>query len=73
MPRDQQVLQHRHMTEQACVLKRPRDAGMCNGMRWITSDVLPLENYLAVRGPIEAADAIENAGLARPVGPDKRL
>ncbi len=67
---DHGVLQHGHVREQVDGLERPGDAepGDLRGLQ--RHDALPLEPHVAVVGPVQAGDGVEQRRLARPVRTD---
>ena len=71
MPRGQQVLQHRHLREQFAMLERAREAEARDLVRRARADRRPAEADGALPA-IDAADAIEHAGLAGAVRSDQR-
>ena len=70
--RHQEVLQHRHVSEQLAVLERARQPEPRHRVRPGAGDVAALEQDAAAARPVDAADAVEDAGLARAVGTDQR-
>src|SRR5262245_13982455 len=67
MAADLHVVQHGHALEQGNVLERARDAKLRAMMRLEGRDVLAVEGDAPAARPIDATDAVEDAGLARPV------
>src|SRR6267154_2609053 len=70
MAADEEVVEHRHALEERDVLEGPRDAESRAGGRAEAGDLLALEPHLSLRGPVDAADAVDEARLAGAVGPD---
>jgi hypothetical protein len=67
---DLHVVQHRHPFEEGDVLEGACDPQHRAPMGPQRRDVLPVEEDASAVGPIDAADAVEDAGLARAVGAD---
>src|SRR5680860_211401 len=65
-----QVLQDRCSLDQADVLEGAADAHGGPRMHRHLRDVLPPVTHFALRGLVEAGDAVEQRGLACPVGTD---
>ena len=70
VPADLDVVEHGHALEQGDVLEGPRDPELGAPVRLEAGDVVPVEADVAARGRVDAADAVEDAGLARAVGAD---
>jgi hypothetical protein len=68
---DHDVLEHRHGREQREVLEGPADTEPGDAMAGQAEDGPALEQDVAVVGRVEAAEAIEERGLAGAVGPDE--
>ena len=71
MPADQQIFQHGHLREQFAVLERARDAKPRDLVRRSGRYVLAAKPDAALAA-IDAADAVEHAGLAGAVRTDQR-
>ncbi len=73
MHADEHVLQHAHLVEQALVLERARDAQCGDGVRRPSDQVgaAVVEGDAARRRAVEAADHVEDRGLARAVRADQ--
>ncbi len=69
--RNEQVLFHRHVVECPRNLESPRDTQPAGAGRTQIRDVPPFEPDAAMVGPIDAADHIEDGGLAGAVGTDQ--
>jgi hypothetical protein len=67
----QQVFQHRHLRKQLAVLERSRKPEPCDLVRLAAGDVVAAKTDLS-RATVDAAHAIEHAGLARTVRANKR-
>ena len=65
------VLDHRHRREQPCVLERPAEAQNGPAVRRLVRHVAAQEENPAGCRSHEAADRIEDRGLAGPVGTDE--
>ena len=71
MPGDQQVFDHRHVRHQLAVLEGARQPEPGDGMRPARRELLPVEIDATARRSVDAADAVEHAGLAGAVGTDQ--
>ncbi len=71
VPAGQQVVEHRHLRKQLAVLERAREPEPRDLVRRAAGDVLAAEADRAVAA-IDAADAVEHAGLAGAVRADQR-
>ena len=71
MAAGQQIVQHRHLRKQFAVLEGARDAEPRDLVRRAAGDVLAAEADRAAAA-IDAADAVEHAGLAGAVRADQR-
>ncbi len=67
---EQQVVEDGHAREQTQVLERSRDADACCLMRFAAQDRDAVEFDASALRPIQAADRIQQAGLARAIGTD---
>ena len=67
---DEDVLQGAHLGEQADVLERPGDAGLRHPGRVVGQLPAPVDDP-ARRRLQQPGEAVEERGLARPVGPDE--
>src|SRR5207248_5601680 len=67
---DEEVVEHRHALEEGDVLEGAGDPEARAGGRPQAGDVLALELHLPLRGPVDAADAVDEAGLAGAVRAD---
>ena len=67
----QQIIQHAHLRKKLAVLERSREAEPRDLMRRTPGNVLAAETDGAAAA-IDAADAVERAGLAGAVGADQR-
>ena len=65
---DLDIVQNGHAFEESDVLEGARDPQLGALMRLQGGDVAPVEEDLSVAGRVDAADAIEDAGLASTVG-----
>ncbi len=63
-------LQHAHAPEQGDILERARDPQLGPLVRFQARDVAAVEHDPSAGGRVDAADAIEDAGLAGAVGAD---
>jgi hypothetical protein len=68
---DQHVVAHAELAEQRDVLERAADAQACHAVARQPGQPGAVERDMASAGPIEAADAVEQRGLAGPVGTDQ--
>ena len=64
VPAEHDVVEHRHAGEQRDVLKRAGDAERGDLRRTQPGDVAALETDRATGRPVEAADHVEQRGLA---------
>src|SRR5262249_13101041 len=64
------VVEDGHALEQRYVLERPRDPELRPLVGPERRDVAPVEDDAPPGRPVDAADAVEDARLARAVGPD---
>ena len=64
------VVDHAHPRERPELLERARDAQPAHAVRGEAGEPLAVQAHLARVGMIEAADDLEQRGLARPVRPD---
>ncbi len=71
VPAHHDVLQRRHLVEEADVLEGARDAQPGDLRREHAGDLATLEADGARRGPVDAGDGVEQRGLAGPVGADQ--
>ena len=71
VPAGQKIFQHAHLREQFAMLERARKPEPRDVVRRAAGDVLASEADCAAAA-IDAADAIEHAGLAGAVRPDQR-
>jgi hypothetical protein len=69
--RHEEILEHCHVAEQLAVLEGPRQAEPGHRVRPAAGHVASLEHDAAAAGAVDPADAVEDAGLARAVGPDQ--
>src|SRR5215831_16221287 len=67
----QQVFQHRHLRKQLAVLERSRKPEPCDLVRLAAGDGVAAKTDLSLAA-VDAADAIEHAGLARAVRANER-
>jgi hypothetical protein len=72
MPRSQQILQGRQAVEELNILEGPGDTQLGPLIDGGMGDLLPVEKNGPALGAIEPIDAIQQAGLARPVRADDR-
>src|SRR5216684_5233863 len=72
MPPDHDVVEHAHMMKQREVLEGAADAepGPCVGIE--RGDVAAAIEQMAFGRPVAARDAVDDRGLAGPVGGDNR-
>ena len=78
VPAEHQVVQHRHVLEQLDVLERtgdpqPGDAVRCEAVDTMRPALTVRERDRALLGPVQPAQTVEQARLARTVGTDQRL
>ena len=66
----QQVVDQRHLAEDARHLEGAADAAMGDDVRRLAGDALAGDEHVAVVGPVEAADAVHQRGLAGAVDAD---
>ena len=71
MPAGEQIVEHRHRSKQLAVLERAGEAELRDLVRRPSRDILVAKADRAVAA-IDAADAVEHAGLAGAVRPDER-
>jgi hypothetical protein len=71
VPPGHDVVEHAHMGEELDVLEGAGDAEPGDGARRAAGDVLSAEGNASL-SMVDAADAVEHAGLAGPVRPDQR-
>ncbi len=71
MRADQDVVPHAHAAEQRDILEGAADAQPRHAVARHALERTPLEQDIAVSVPIDAADAVEQRGLAGPVGADQ--
>src|ERR1700694_3549526 len=69
---DEDVLDHRHVIEEAAVLECSRDPELGHAVRPRAGHVLAIEDDAAHRRREQAGDAVEQRRLARSVGADQR-
>jgi len=72
MARDQQVLEHAHVGEELAVLESARNAQPCDAVRLVARDVARVERDAPCAWAIDAADAVQDRGLAGAVRADQR-
>src|SRR6185295_10456265 len=72
VPADLDVVEHAHALEQRDVLEGAGDAEVGALVRLERGDVPVLEANAPVAGRVDATDAVEDTGLAGPVGTDDR-
>ena len=65
------ILNHRHVVEQADVLKGPRYAGLHELIGLFPVQGHPVQQDGALRGNIHAGEEVEHSGFSRAVGPDQ--
>jgi hypothetical protein len=74
MLRDQQILQRRHATEEADILKSPRHPGPRDPVtgQAVQCDILPamVQGQAPLGRSVEAGDAVEHRGLAGAIRAD---
>src|SRR5690348_14622067 len=72
MPADEQVVEHAQVRQQLAVLEGARDAEAGDGVGLCAGNALAAEENVSARRPIDPADAVQHAGLARAVRTDER-
>ena len=72
MAPEEDVVQHRHVAEQLDELEGARDAVAGHPMRRQPRDSHAVEGDAAARRHVEAADAVQQRRLPRPVRPHER-
>src|SRR5215471_527616 len=68
---DQKIFQHGHMQEQLAMLERACETETRDLMRWPPSYIAAAERDPSLPA-VNAADAVEDTGLARTIGSDQR-
>ena len=68
--RDEHILQHGHLRKQPDVLESARQPEPANAMRRAPGNLAPVDPDRAAIGTVDAAEAIEEGGLARAVRAD---
>ena len=71
MAADAHIVEHRHGAEQREVLERAADADLGDAVRRAVEDALPFEQDVAASRRVEAAEAVEQRGLAGAVRADQ--
>jgi hypothetical protein len=72
VPAQQEVVESRHVKEEAKVLKGPGNAPSGYGVRREAMEPLSLEPNLSFIRVVNIGDTVEEARLPRAVGPDDR-
>jgi hypothetical protein len=65
------ILDHGHVLEQAAGLKRPRHTRTPEIVGLPAGGVLAIEQHATARWPLKACEAIDQCGLAGPIGTDE--
>jgi hypothetical protein len=68
---DEDVLERRHLLEEADVLERPSDPELGDRVRRLPADVDAVEHDLAGRLPVDAGEHVEERRLPRAVRADQ--
>ena len=70
---DQHIVQHRQFAEEADILEGPRYAVGGDDVGLSSGNGFPVQQDLARSGYVQAAQHVQDGGLARTVGSDQRL